>query len=57
MESDTTVPGDGLRDPVETPAGNGEPAPVFSVTVVTVNEAISNPVFLPHRRIRVQLVF
>ena len=38
MESDTTVPGDKLHDPVETPAGKREPTPVLSVAVITVTE-------------------
>ena len=34
MESDVTVPGNKLHDPVETPAGKREPTPVFSVAVI-----------------------
>ena len=38
MESDTTVPGDKLHDPIETPAGKREPTPVLSVAIITVTE-------------------
>jgi hypothetical protein len=43
MESDTTVPGDKLHDPVETPAGKRESTPVLRVCQYTCNGAISNP--------------
>jgi len=33
MESDTTVPGDKLHDPVETPAGKRESTHFISTTV------------------------
>ena len=36
MESDTTVPGNKLHDPVETPAGKRESASVLSVAVINV---------------------
>ena len=35
MESDTTVPGDKLNDPVETPAGKRESTSVFSIAVIS----------------------
>lgn len=43
MESDTTMPGDGLHDPVETPAGRRECTPVFSVPIILENGAMSDP--------------
>lgn len=41
MESDTTLPGEKLCDPIETPAGKREFTPVFSVTSIPVNGATS----------------
>ena len=38
MESDTTVPGEKLHDPVETPAGKRESTPVISIAIITVTE-------------------
>ena len=38
MESDTTVPGDKLHDPVETPAGKRKSTPVINVAIITVTE-------------------
>lgn len=43
MESDTTMPGDRLHDPIETPAGKRESTPVFSAAIMPVNGAINNP--------------
>jgi len=38
MESDTTVPGDKLHEPVETPAGKRESTPILSVAIITVTK-------------------
>jgi len=38
MESDTTVPGDKLNDPVETPAGKRESTPFLDTAVMTVTK-------------------
>lgn len=43
MESDTTIPGDKLHEPIKTPAGNRESTSVFTVAVIPVNGIISNP--------------
>ena len=43
MESDTTMPGDRLHDPIETPAGKRESTPVFSAAIMPVNGAINDP--------------
>lgn len=42
MESDTTLPGDKLHDPIETPAGKRESTPVFSTILEPVNGAVSS---------------
>ena len=50
MESDTTLPGDKLHDPVETPAGKRESAPIFNVTLIPVNGATNNPISSNHHQ-------
>ena len=55
MESDTTVPGDKLHDPIETPAGKGESTRFSSVSVKSIERLPSS--YYARVRVRVQLAF